>query len=96
MLEYFAQDLSDIEKRDLLATQGPIAAKIFDDKMSEPAWKAKPSWYVIATDDRAIPPGLQTKMAGRMKADTVSVATSHLPMLSKPDAVAAHIIRAAH
>ena len=96
MLEYFAQDLPDVEKRVMLATQGPPAAKIFDDKVPAVAWKLKPCWYVIATNDMAIPPNVQTRMAARMKADTISLASSHVPMLSKPDAVAAHIIRAAN
>ena len=62
--------------------------------MSTPAWKTKPSWYVIATNDRVIPANIQTKMSERMKAETISVGTSHVAMLAKPDAVAAHIIRA--
>jgi pimeloyl-ACP methyl ester carboxylesterase len=94
MTEYFAQDLPEVEKRVMLATQGPIQAKIFDEKLLTIAWKTKPSWYVIATNDLAIPPNVQTMMSTRIKADTVSVATSHVPMLSKPDAVIAHILRA--
>jgi pimeloyl-ACP methyl ester carboxylesterase len=94
MLEYFAQDLPEVEKRIMFATQGPIQAKIFDEKLLTVAWKTKPSWYVIATNDLAIPPNVQTMMSTRIKADTVSVASSHVPMLSKPEAVISHILRA--
>jgi pimeloyl-ACP methyl ester carboxylesterase len=94
MLEYFAQDLPEGEKRAMVATQGPIQAKIFDERVPAVAWKTKPSWYVVATNDLAIPPNVQTMMATRMKAETVSVAASHVPMLSKPDVVISHILRA--
>jgi pimeloyl-ACP methyl ester carboxylesterase len=95
MTEDFAQDLGDDEKKTMLATQGPFAAKNFETPITSPAWKTKPSWYVIATSDRAIPPALQTRMAQTIKADTISVPSSHVPMLSRPSEVIAHITRAA-
>jgi pimeloyl-ACP methyl ester carboxylesterase len=95
MTEDFAQDLPDAEKKTLLATQAPFAAKSFETQIKSPAWNAKPSFYVVATEDRAIPPELQTRMAKTIKADTISVPTSHVAMLSRPDEVAAHITRAA-
>jgi pimeloyl-ACP methyl ester carboxylesterase len=94
MLEYFAQDLSDVEKRAMVATQGPIQAKIFEERVPAVAWKTKPSWYIVATNDLAIPPNVQTMMATRMKAETISATSSHVPMLSKPDVVIAHVLRA--
>lgn len=94
MLEDFAQDLPEVEKRDLLATQGPLAGKSFDAQVTTPAWRAKRSWFVIATNDRAIPPALQVKLAAKMNADTISVEASHVVLLSKPEKVAGHILRA--
>jgi pimeloyl-ACP methyl ester carboxylesterase len=94
MVEYFAQDLSDVEKRAMVATQGPIQAKIFEERVPAVAWKTKPSWYIVATSDLAIPPNVQTMMATRIKAETISAPSSHVPMLSKPDLVVAHILRA--
>lgn len=54
--EDFAQDLSDSEKQILTATQGPTAAAAFGANITTAAWKTKPSWFVIAENDRAIPP----------------------------------------
>ncbi len=51
------------------------------------AWKSKPSWYVLATQDHAVHPDLQRWVAGRMKATVTEVASSHVPMLSQPDVV---------
>ncbi len=94
IMDCFAQDLSDVEKRVMVATQGPIAAKIFETKIAAPAWKTKPCTYIVASNDRAIPPNVQRNMAERIKADTLTLATSHVPMLAMPDAVADHITRA--
>ena len=52
--------------------------------MSEPAWKFLPSWYLVATDDEAIPPEAERQFARRMGATTVEVPSSHLPMVSHP------------
>jgi hypothetical protein len=71
MLDSFAQDLQDVEKHKMLATQGPPHTKIFEDRVPVVAWKTKPTWYVIATKDLAIPANVQTMMATRMKAQTV-------------------------
>jgi pimeloyl-ACP methyl ester carboxylesterase len=91
----FAQDLPQAEKAFLAATQGPIAARCFDDKLTAAAWTEKPSWYVIATQDHMINPSLQHAWAKRMKAHTTELVTSHVPMLSKPKEVAAATIDAA-
>jgi len=61
----------------------------------EPAWRTKPSWYLVATDDRMIPPPAQRFMAARAGSSVVEVAGSHAIYVSQPAAVAALIGRAA-
>ena len=63
--------------------------------ISEPAWKTKPSWYLVATDDRMIPPDAQRLMSKRAGAKAVEVAGSHAVYVSQPEAVAALIVEAA-
>ena len=91
----FAQDLTTGEKDILFAAQAPTSGKSLGGTVTTPAWKTKPSWYVVAANDRAIPPELEATMAKKIKAETISVASSHVAMLSQPDTVAAFIIRAA-
>jgi len=86
-----AQDLSDNEKRILTATQGPTAAAAFGAAITTAAWKTKPCWFVIAGNDRAIPPELEKAEAATMKA----LPSSHMVMLSHPKAVAKLIAQAA-
>jgi pimeloyl-ACP methyl ester carboxylesterase len=86
--EDFAQDLSDNEKRILTATQGPTAATAFSATITNAAWKTKPSWFVIASQDRAIPPELERAEATAMKATSITLSSSHVPMLSHPKEVA--------
>jgi pimeloyl-ACP methyl ester carboxylesterase len=62
--------------------------------MGVPAWKSQPSWYLIATQDQAIPPDAQRMFASRMDATTSEVPASHVPMVSHPDE-AAQLIKAA-
>jgi pimeloyl-ACP methyl ester carboxylesterase len=56
-------------------------------KASLPAWKYKPSWYILATNDKAVPPDLQRAMSQRMNANTVTVESSHFSMISHPKEV---------
>ncbi len=63
--------------------------------ISEPAWKTKPSWYLVATDDRMIPPPAQRLMSKRAGSTVVEVAGSHAIYVSQPHAVAALIEEAA-
>jgi pimeloyl-ACP methyl ester carboxylesterase len=86
--EDFAQDLPANEAKVLWAAQGPTNGAAFGATISNAAWKTKPSWYLVADHDRAIPPALETAEAARMKATTVHVAASHLVMLSRPKDVA--------
>jgi pimeloyl-ACP methyl ester carboxylesterase len=91
----FAQDLPPAEVRLLAAKQGPIAVKNFDQKIIKAAWHDRPVFYLRATDDHMIAPAAQQAMASRMHSKMTSVAASHVPMLSKPEAVANVVLAAA-
>jgi pimeloyl-ACP methyl ester carboxylesterase len=91
--EAFGSDLSEEEVRVLAVRQRPFAA-IFEDKPTTAAWKSLPSWYLVASQDNAIPPEGQRQMAKRMGAQTVEVDASHSVALSQPGATA-EIIRSA-
>lgn len=69
-------------------SQVPWGVDALDGTVSQPAWRSKPSWYLIATDDRMIPPPAQHAMSERIAAQTVEVAGSHSVYVSQPDAVA--------
>jgi pimeloyl-ACP methyl ester carboxylesterase len=86
-IECFAGDLSQHEKRFLWATQAPPASDLFTQKVDGVAWRSKPSSYLVAKNDRTLDPELQRLVARRMRATTYEVASSHVPMLSRPDAV---------
>lgn len=92
----FAQDLPPSETTLMAVTQGPIRATAFDDKITVTAWKDKPTYYIVAADDRMIQPALQSAFAKKMNATTTVLQTSHVPMLSKPAQVAEVIIDAAN
>jgi len=91
----FAQDLPAPESKVMAVTQGPIAGKAFDDKVRQAAWKTKPSWFVVAENDRMNQPDLERAMAKKINAKVTSLPTSHVPMLSRPNEVAAVILAAA-
>jgi pimeloyl-ACP methyl ester carboxylesterase len=91
----FAQDLPASQTKVMAATQGPVSGKAFDEKVSTAAWKTKPSWYVVAEKDRMIQPDLERAMAKKIKASTTALPTSHVAMLSRPNDVAAVILKAA-
>jgi pimeloyl-ACP methyl ester carboxylesterase len=90
----FAQDLSPAEKEVLFAAQAPTAAGALGENVSAAAWKSKPSWYLVATADRAIPPSLERAMAKNIKAKTIEVAASHVAMLARPQETANLILEA--
>jgi pimeloyl-ACP methyl ester carboxylesterase len=92
----FAGDLPAAEQKLVYATQGVPVPDLFNQKLEGTAWKAKPSWYIVATQDRTVNPELQRFAAKRMKAATTEVASSHVPMLSKPDVVLGVIHAAAN
>ena len=91
----FAWDVAAADARVLAATQTPISTSAFAAKVSGVAWKTKPSWYIVAKQDRAIAPDEERFFAKRMKATTTELETSHVPMLSKPKEVSEVIMDAA-
>jgi len=91
----FAQDVTTEEKAVLFAAQAPTNVKSLGGPISTPAWRSKPSWYIVAGQDRAIPPSLEGQMAKTIHATTTTLDGSHVVMLSKPAAVAAVIESAA-
>jgi len=95
MREHFAFDVPAARAAVMAATQGPIAARAFDEVVSVAAWKSHPSWFVVSTRDHMISPQLQLDMARRIGAHVVQVATSHVPQESEPERVATVILDAA-
>jgi pimeloyl-ACP methyl ester carboxylesterase len=96
VLTAFAQDLPEADRRVLYAAQGPTSGQCLGGAVTDRAWASRPAWYVVAEEDRAIPPDLQRTMARKIGARTVSAATSHVVMLSRPSEVAAVIAEAAN
>jgi pimeloyl-ACP methyl ester carboxylesterase len=93
--ESFAQDLSPEEKVLVHATQGATQSAILSTPIKAAAWHNKPSWFVISANDRTIAPEQEKATAARMGAKTLTLPTSHLPMLSQPQKVADFVIEAA-
>jgi pimeloyl-ACP methyl ester carboxylesterase len=90
----FGADLPAADAAFLADSQVPWATNAMGGPVTEPAWRDKPSWYLIATDDRMIPPSAQRAMAHRASATTIEVAASHAVYMSQPQAVAAFIRQA--
>ena len=82
------------EARIIAATQKPVNSSVFGAKVTNAAWKNVPTWYIVATEDRAINPDLERFYAKRMGAKTTEIKSSHVPFLSHPAAVA-NVIEAA-
>jgi pimeloyl-ACP methyl ester carboxylesterase len=93
--EDFAQDLSAQEIAVLTATQVPVNVAAMKGEVTIPAWKSKPSWYIIAEHDRAISPDLEAAQAKKIGATTSTVSSSHVIMLAQPLKVASVIVDAA-
>ena len=83
----FAGDLPEPEQKIMWATHYAPDMDLFNQKVDGTAWKSKPSWYIIATQDRTVHPELQHFVSKRMGAKVTEVASSHVAMLSKPDLV---------
>jgi len=83
----FAQDVTPAEANLIAATQGPVRAANFEQKITVAAWTNKPSWYIVAAQDRMIHPDAQRALAKRIGASTTVLQTSHVPMVSNPEAV---------
>jgi pimeloyl-ACP methyl ester carboxylesterase len=86
-MDSFAGDLSEQEKKLVWATQTVPAPDLFAAKAGGTAWKSKPSWYIVAKNDRTIQPDCERFLAKRMGATTTEVASSHVVMLSQPQVV---------
>jgi pimeloyl-ACP methyl ester carboxylesterase len=95
ILEDFGPDLPLAEKTLLIATQAATQGAALGDTVTTAAWHTKPSWFVIASNDRMISPEQEKVTAKRMNATTLTLATSHLPMLAKPVQVSNFIASAA-
>ena len=93
-MEDFAPDLTIAERDILLATQTPTQGAALGAEVTTAAWRTKPSWFVIASNDRMIAPEQERVTAKRMNAKTLTLPTSHVPMLSKPKEVADFIEQA--
>jgi pimeloyl-ACP methyl ester carboxylesterase len=93
--EDFAPDLSIAEREILLATQTPTQGAALGAEITAAAWRVKPSWFVIAANDRMISPEQERVTAKRMNSMSLTLPTSHVPMLSRPKEVADFIAVAA-
>jgi pimeloyl-ACP methyl ester carboxylesterase len=91
----FAGDLPQEKAQFMADSQVPWGVEALTGTISEPAWKRKPSWYLVATDDRMIPPAAQHAMSKRAGSTVNESAGSHAIYVSQPDAVAAIIRKAA-
>jgi len=91
----FAADVAPAQAAFMADSQVPWGVEALGGKITVPAWKTKPSWYLVASDDRMIPPPAQRAMAGRAGATIVETAGSHAVYVSKPETVAALIEQAA-
>ena len=94
-VNHFAADVDPVQAKVMYAVQQALAGSAFTDVMGVPAWKSLPSWYLVATDDQAIPPDAERQFASRMGATTVEVPSSHVAMVSHPDEAARLIETAA-
>jgi pimeloyl-ACP methyl ester carboxylesterase len=84
---HFAADVDPARARVMHAAQQPVSMSVFDDVMGTPAWKSLPCWYLVAANDEAIAPDAERMFAERIGAETVEVPSSHVAMVSHPDAV---------
>lgn len=95
MANDFAPDVPKAETNLMAVSQVPINSKGFDEKVSVAAWKTKPSYFIVAANDRMMATDLQLSMAKKIGAKTTILKTSHAPMLSQPQQVADVILEAA-
>jgi pimeloyl-ACP methyl ester carboxylesterase len=93
-LRDFAGDLPEARSRVLYAVQQPFQKALLTGRTSQAAWRSKPSFYAVSTEDRTINPDLERFMAKRMGAKTIEVKASHLSLISKPDEITKLILEA--
>lgn len=79
----------------IAVTQGAVRGVNFEEPVSTAAWQTRPSWYIVAEQDHMIDPRLEMEFAKKIKAHVTSLPTSHVPMISRPQEVAAVIVEAA-
>ena len=91
----FAGDVGDDQAAFMADSQVPWGVEALGGTITEPAWRSKPSWYLVTTDDQMIPAAAQREMSARAGATVVEVAASHSVYVSQPAAVAALIEKAA-
>ena len=91
----FAADIPKDQAEFMAISQVPISTEAFTHKVKNPAWKTKPTWYMVATADRSINPDQERMMAKRAKAKTVEVDSSHVAYMSHPKEAAKMIQEAA-
>src|SRR6478736_4987335 len=84
---HFASDVDPAQAKVMHAVQQPISLSTFEDVMGVPVWRNLPTWFLVATNDEAIPPDAERQFAARMGATTVEVESSHVPMVTQPDKV---------
>ncbi len=94
-LRDFAGDLPEARARVLYAVQEPFNKAMLAGNTTEAAWRSKPSFYAVSTEDRTINPDLERFMAKRMGAKTIEVKSSHLSLISHPDEITRLILEAA-
>jgi pimeloyl-ACP methyl ester carboxylesterase len=94
-LRDFAGDLPEAKAKVLYAVQWPFHRALLAGKTTQAAWRAKPSYYAVSTQDRTIDPDLQRFMAKRMEAKTIEVKASHLSLISHPEEITRLILEAA-
>jgi pimeloyl-ACP methyl ester carboxylesterase len=94
-LRDFAGDLPEAKAKALYAAQWPFHKALLTGKTTHAAWRAKPSWYAVSTEDRTINPDLERFMAKRMGAKTIEVKASHLSLISHPQEITNLILNAA-
>jgi pimeloyl-ACP methyl ester carboxylesterase len=94
-LRDFAGDLPEAKAKALYAVQWPFHKALLTGKTKYAAWRSKPSWYAVSTEDRTINPDLERFMAKRMGAKTIEVKASHVSLISQPDVITAMILEAA-
>jgi pimeloyl-ACP methyl ester carboxylesterase len=93
-LRDFAGDLPEAKSRVLYAVQQPFQKALLTGRTTQAAWRSKPSFYAVSTEDRTIDPDLERFMAKRMGAKTIEVKASHLSLISKPDEITKLILEA--
>jgi pimeloyl-ACP methyl ester carboxylesterase len=93
--QLFAGDLPEHQTRVMWASQKPIHGAIFGQSNPAAAWRTVPSWFIVAQEDRVIPPDLERFYAKRMNARTTEIAASHVVFISRPNQVARIILEAA-